>query len=433
MMAASSSHHIDFHWVEPSFSMPSWMLASRQHYFDAFNRNGLPTKKEERFRYTDLSIIQKQLLLLAEHEKSTSKDVVVNNKLTKDTIRLVFRNQLLQPALSDLHLLPDGVIACSLKEAILHHEALVKEVWPAAFDVSQQPLACLNLASFDDGFFLYVSPSIQITQPLHFLHLESNAAGSTINGLQLIIMGDDSKVSLFEEVVASQNQPALINQVCSILLHKNAVFDHVILNDAHNESLYWRTTTVASKECAKASFVSCFLGGKFTRHDLTCCLQSPFSHCSTSAFYRANQSSYIDNHIEIQHLAPHTTSDMLFKGTIADRAKAVFNGRLFVEKNAQKIVAYQANHHLLFSDLAESYSKPELEIYADDVKCKHGATTAAFDSDAIFYLRSRGITEQEAKELLLQAFLQSILDRIVLPSEFVSHIRNSVKDGAHDA
>ncbi len=142
-------------------------------------------------------------------------------------------------------------------------------------------------------------------------------------------------------------------------------------------------------------------------------MQEPGAACQASGFYHLHRAhQYIDHHVEINHVAPHTNSEMVYKGILDNQSRAVFNGRLFVKKDAQKIVAHQANHNLLLSNRAEIYSKPELEIYADDVKCKHGATTGQLDQDALFYMRARGIGYQEAVNILLQGFADEIIDRV---------------------
>lgn len=408
------------------FAMPDWMRLSREQHVASWHKHGLPSRKAEAFRYLDLTPIQQQLSFAP--QQSVTVSVCDMKKRDEASIRLVFQQGELIPTLSDMQLLPKGVIACSLQEALTQHEALVKAVWPEALDLTKQPLACLNLAEFKAAFFLYVPPHVDITMPVHFLHGTSQQPQHA-HTLHLIVMGEGSQARIFEEVA---NDSRFQNHQLSILLEKNAALDHVVLKKADDTALYWRTTNVIIKENARTSFADCFVGGAIMRHDLNARLVEPFAHCATSAFYQARKSSYIDHHIDIQHIAPHTTSDMLFKGTVSDRAKVVFNGRLYVEKNAQKIVAYQANHHLVFSDQAESYSKPELEIYADDVKCKHGATTSAFDQEAIFYLRSRGLSETTAKMLLLDAFIGSIVDCLNLSPALLAHIKETIKGAHHD-
>jgi len=428
-MTALALHDMNLAWVDPAFEMPDWMRESRQQHFNALQQQGFPTKKVEQFRYTDLTRIEQQLSQGTTHHSSSSFQL--NDKLTADSIRFVFRNHVFHPEQSDLHLLPKGVIACTLQEAILHHEPLLKTVWPSSFDAAKYPFACLNLASFQQGFFLYVPKNTILNVPLYFMHVTDQTNTASCHELNLLLLEEGCELALFEEVRGLEHSH-FHNLTQVVLLEKNTRLHHVLLQHTHTQALNYRTSQVALKEGAHTTFVSCLLGGEFTRHDYTCQLHEPFATCNTSSFYHAQNKQYIDNHVEIVHHAHSTTSDMLFKGTLTDQAKVVFNGRLYVEKNAQKIVAHQENHHLLFSNQAESYAKPELEIYADDVKCKHGATTAAFDDDAIFYLRSRGLSEDAAKQLLLNAYVQSILDRVLLPDAFIDHIRLALEDIAHD-
>jgi Fe-S cluster assembly protein SufD len=185
-------------------------------------------------------------------------------------------------------------------------------------------------------------------------------------------------------------------------------------------------TFVFQQKDSCVSLVNFSLGAKFARDDVMVTLQEAGSECRTAGFYRlTNDNQYIDNHINIDHAAPRSCSEMVYKGVLDKKSRAVFNGRLYVGTGAQKIEAQQQNHNLLLSNVAEVYSKPELEIYADDVKCKHGATTGQLDQDALFYLRARGIEKTEAVNLLLQAFAADILQKIT-HADIKAHIEKTV-------
>ena len=205
----------------------------------------------------------------------------------------------------------------------------------------------------------------------------------------------------------------MMNMMTTIHVAKNAKMQHYKIQQEGRKAVHLASHFVHQQQNSTFSHVNFSSGALFARDDLVVQLLESGAECHTGGFYHLRyDQQFIDNHVVINHVAAHSNSDMLYKGIMENKSRAVFNGRLHVEKNAQKILAYQANHNLLLSKDAEVYSKPELEIYADDVKCKHGATTGQLDEQALFYMRSRGIPRHEALSILLQGFAEEIMQRI---------------------
>ena len=201
------------------------------------------------------------------------------------------------------------------------------------------------------------------------------------------------------------------------MVEEAAQLDYYKIQQEGKQAAHIAHTFIQQKQDSSVSAMNFSTGAQFARDDLIISLKESGAECKTSGFYHLfYDNQYIDNHIDIDHVAPRSHSEMLFKGILDHKSRAVFNGRLHVTEGAQKILAYQANHNLLLSNDAEVYSKPELEIYADDVKCKHGATTGQIDQDALFYLQSRGIPHQEAMGMLLQGFAEEVTEKIKLPA-----------------
>lgn len=267
---------------------------------------------------------------------------------------------------------------------------------------------------FIDGLFIYLPDGCRLETPIHLLSLITDDSDFIAQPHHLIILGKQSKMVYTEEHHALVSSAYFMNTVTSIYLHQDAVLEQYKLQRESLNAAHMANTFIYQHKNSEVSLVNITSGGLFSRDDVVVKLQEAGANCKTSGFYRLrHDNQYIDHHIDINHQAPHSQSEMLYKGIADKKSRAVFNGRLHIEKDAQKILAYQANHNLLLSHDAEIYSKPELEIYADDVKCKHGATTGQIDDEALFYLRSRGINKADAINIMLAGFSEEVLKRVI--------------------
>lgn len=391
--------------------MAGWRMIN----MNAFLTQDLPTRKNEYWKYDDLSFLANQHYATAKkvHAKDL-EDVICQHRLRSgDSVLMVLVNGYFMPELSDLTKIREHVIACNMSEALQHHAESVRENMPDNINVQKYPFANLNAANFTDGLFLKIPDNCELNTPIHLLSLIVSDQAFITHPRHMFLLGKNSSITLVEEYFSQENIDYMMNVVTTIHADKNAKLQHYKIQHEGKKAAHFACHFVQQKQNSYYLHVNVSTGAQFARDDVVVQLSEAGAECYTSGFYHLrNDNQSIDNHVDIQHAAPHSNSDMLYKGIMENKSRAIFNGRLHVEKDAQKILAYQANHNLLLSNTAEVYSKPELEIYADDVKCKHGATTGQLDEDALFYLRARGIPKDEALNMLLQAFAEEIMQRV---------------------
>lgn len=408
-------------WLTANFneaqqsSLPDYLLAYQQTQWDAFVAQGLPTRKHERFKYTNLSRLnERQFILSVEKKDASLHEVVKKHQLHQaNSCLIVLVNGFFNNALSVLTDLPQGMIVSSFNQALHDHAELIKRYGLLTINSDYYPFASINGALAQNGFFLYIPPHCTLTAPIHILSLTTEKKEFAAYPKHLMIIGDNSKATFFEEHVSLVDNAYLMNSVSKLVLGKTAQVDYCKLQNDNKHAIHLAHLFVEQQQDSQLTLANFTFGGEIARDDVEISLQASGATCKTAGFYHLQQANqYVDNHLDIKHQAPHTYSEMLYKGIVDSSARAVFNGRLYVQQAAQKIIAYQANHNLLLSKQAEVYSKPELEIYADDVKCKHGASIGQIDEDALFYLRSRGIEKSTALQIILQGFADEVFQRI---------------------
>lgn len=411
-------------WLQPTrldhgeSDAPTWLFEFRQKQWAAFLNNGLPTRKDERWKYADLTFLADKNFSVSKHmDADRLRDVVNQHRLQRDdSILLVLVNGYFMPSLSDMAKLPQQVIACGMRDALQKHAEFIQPYWSENIDTQKYPFASLNAAMSTDGLFFHVPHHCELATPIHLLSLVNDGDEFIAHPRHLFVLGEQSKLTLVEEQFALAEQAYMMNIVTTIIVSKEAQLQHYKIQNEGKRAVQLAHIFVQQMQDSNTTFTNFSVGSTFARDELVVTLKESGADCSTGGFYQLqNENQYIDHHIDIDHDAPHTHSEMLYKGILDNKSRAVFNGRLHVEKDAQKILAYQANHNILLSKNAEVYSKPELEIYADDVKCKHGASIGQIDQDALFYLRSRGIERAEAMNMLLQGFADEILQRVIHP------------------
>lgn len=408
--------HPDF--AKPATDFPAWLQDFRQQHAANFLKYGLPTKAHERFKYMDLSS-------LLDHPLSFATPFATTNLLTSiqqqrlqagANILLVFINGYFQPQLSDSHRLPAGVIACGLKDALTQHAELLKANWPETIDVKKYPFAGLNAASWTDGLFFYLPEQCKLPASLHLLSIVIDREKFIAHPQHIFVLGKNSQLNVVEEHFNSSTLPHLLNMVTHLSVGAGAQLDYVKLQNTSQQTMHLAHTFIQQQQHSEVIYTNFSFGGKLARDDVMVSLKAAHASCTARGFYHLRyDDQYIDHHLDIEHRVPYTASEMLYKGILEKKSRAVFNGRLHVYQQAQKTLAHQANHNLLLAKTAEVYSKPELEIYADDVKCKHGASIGQLDQQALFYLRSRGIEHNEAITMLLQGFAEEVLQLIKHP------------------
>ncbi len=388
--------------------------AARENAMSSFNAVGYPSRKLEDWRYTDLKPIatgQFDPIPDPPPRSATSRTQQLLEQLGLDSedspIVFVDGHPL---AAEQTPTSQDGLEILSLAEA-----------WGSAEDITAdnefdgRPLAALNSAFAVNGVCLRVTDGMRIDRPIHLVFISSERPYVAPQPRIIIDLGLDSTLRVVEHFVSAAECSAWTNVVTQITLRARSELVLYRLQEHGQAHLHTELLTAKLAEDAKLKLGYVDLGGKLVRNDIQVDLAKPGASCELFGLFMAADGQHIDNHIRVDHTAPRTVSQETFRGIIGDRGRGVFNGKVVVHKNAQKIDATQSSDNLLLSDRAEIDTKPELEIYADDVKCSHGATVGQLDENQLFYLRSRGIDDETARGLLTFAFANDILQRLDMP------------------
>jgi Fe-S cluster assembly protein SufD len=314
--------------------------------------------------------------------------------------------------------LPGGVVVCSLAEAIQKQPRLVEAHLARHADYSKHPFTALNTAFLRDGVFVYVPPGMVVEEPIH-LRFQADVSEATPRVWHrrcLVLLGDNSRLTLVESYNGLPGVTYFTNAVTEIVVGAGAVVDHYKVQREGDGAFHQATMQVQVGRAASFASHAVTQGGRWVRNEINAIFEGEGAECTLNGLYQARGEQLVDNHTFIDHAYPHCASHELYKGILDGKARAVFNGKIYVRQDAQKTDAKQTNQTLLLSDDATINTKPQLEIYADDVKCTHGATVGQLDAESIFYLRTRGVGLAEARSLLTYAFANDIIGRIKVPS-----------------
>lgn len=357
-----------------------------------------PTRKTEAWKYTPLNDLLKQSFsTTASAELIDIKPFLIPGL---DAKLLVFINGIFNESLSD-EIISDTITATSIKKAD-------KEKRFNTIADNQTIFTAINTAYFTDGAYIKLSDKTIAEKPIHIIHIatESNAS---IQNRNLIFAGKHSELEVIETFISTRSG-AFINSFSEIFVNENAKLKQ---EKIQNSDVYLiNRAAVYQEKNSKYSINTITLKGSLVRNDITVLVDGENCETILNGLYLPHDKEHVDNHTVVDHLKPHCESKELYKGIIDDKATAVFNGKVFVRQDAQKINAFQSNANILLSDDANVNTKPELEIYADDVKCSHGSTTGQLDEESIFYLRSRGLSEKSAVQMLLHAFTDEVIEKI---------------------
>jgi len=401
------------------------LAQTREAALSRFLTLGFPTTRDEEWRFTSVAPIAERVFTLPQTSPAARhRDIAPLRSGDVFGTELVFVDGRLAPALSSTDALPRGVRAGSLADLIAggadgigSHLARV-----ALFD--RRPFVAFNTAFFADGAYIHVPAHTIVEKPIHVVFIstgETNGPAMS-HPRVLAVLGDDSQAAVVESYAGPDGAEYFTNVVTEIVLGQNAVLDHYKLQHESAQAYHVGTIVLETGRSASCASHSVSLGGALVRNDVIAILAGEGGECTLNGLYLADGQRLIDNHTTIDHAMPHCDSREIYKGILADRARGVFNGKIIVRPDAQKTDAKQTNRALLLSEDAQVNSKPELEIFANDVKCTHGAAVGQLDPDALFYLRSRGFDLAEARHLLIHAFAGDVLNRMPLVA-----VRNGVE------
>lgn len=394
-------HHLD------------WLREARAEAIGRFAQQGFPTLRDEDWKYTNVVAIESGRFNVLPSPNTELLAPLVDAHALPVSHLLVFVNGRLEPGLCRPGRLPPGVVLSSLA---LHLEQAADDledqlaIFPPA-----SAFADLNLAFMADGAYLRLAPGASVKAPIHLLFIASEAT-LAIQSRNLVIAGEGSSAAIVEHHVALDESSYFTNAVSDIVLGPGASIEHHKLQQESAKAFHIATVNVTQAPNSRFVSGSFALGGRLARTGITVSLQGEGAACTLDGLYVTDGRQHIDHHTRIDHRQPRCTSRELYKGVLNGASRAVFSGRVVVHPDAQGSDAMQTNHNLLLSESAEIDTKPQLEIWADDVKCSHGATVGQLDEDQVFYLRSRGIAEMAARALLTRAFAMEVVDRVrVMP------------------
>jgi Fe-S cluster assembly protein SufD len=392
---------------------PRWLQDVRDKAAARFAALGFPTVREEEWRFTNVAPIAARDFRTAEPAmvEASEIDALPYSHLP---FRIVVVNGRFSAELSRLHGLPHGVRAGSLAAAATGHGDVVPRFYAQAADFHARPFVALNTALAADGAYLYIPEGAVLEQPIEILYVAAGdpASAEMIQARTLIVAGERSQSRIVETWVALRGGVYFTNAVTEVFAAESAVVDHYKVQQEGLEAFHIGAMQINAQRSANVSSHSFSLGGKLVRNDVGAVLDGEGAEVTLNGLYLADGDRLIDNHTTIDHAQAHCPSHEIYKGILGGKARAVFNGKIIVRQDAQKTDAKQTNRALLLSDDASINTKPQLEIFADDVKCTHGAAIGQLDDDAIFYLRARGLTYFEARDMLIHAFAGEIIDRV---------------------
>ncbi len=385
----------------------------RKEAIEHFTLIGFPTTKNEEWKYTNVAPIVKQNFHSASGVFSLTEEDVKAFRLTgKDSISLVFENGRFNSSLSSIPELAKGIIVGSLSSYCDH--PVVKEHLAKHASIEQASFVALNTAFVNEGAFIYLPDNTNIYQPIQLIYIhDTRATAVVMYPRNLVVAGKHSKVKIAESYHSiGEIHPGLTNSVTEIIVGENASVEFNKIQQEHSCSNHISHTEAVQARNSVFSICTVTLGGNVVRNNLH--IQLTAENCEThlNGLYITQDKQLVDNHTLVDHAKPNCVSNELYKGILDDHSQGVFNGKVLVREDAQKTNAYQSNKNILLSDDASINTKPQLEIFADDVKCSHGATTGKLDEEALFYLRSRGIGEMKAKAFLNIAFAADVVNNI---------------------
>lgn len=409
----------------------SHIHAIRKDALARFAALGFPTTKNEEWKYTDIFPLTKY------HFKPVLK-YSLNGLTIRDVQRFTFHdlpsfqvvcvNGHFSKELSKLSGLPRGVRVASLADALQSDFAIVQKYLAKFANYENDAFTALNTAFLHDGVSISIPENIILETPIHVLFISTESDSEFVSHPRsLTVVGKNAQASILESYVSLTEATYFNNTVSEIILGENAVLEHDRVQFEGDRAFHISTVQVQQERNSNFTSNSLAFGGLLVRNNINAVLDGEGAECTLNGLYLGTDSQLIDNHTTIDHAKPHCPSHELYKGILSGKSKGVFNGKIKVRKDAQKTDAKQTNKNLVLSDEASIDTKPQLEIFANDVKCTHGATIGQLDEDAIFYLRSRGVSLEKARDILIYAFASDVIDRIK-----IEPLREQLHEIIHD-
>ena len=395
---------------------PRWLSQLRREAMLRFTETGFPTIADEDWRYTNVAS-----LAATPYETAPAPAPAGNFRMDSTTaggegVRCVFLNGRYCAELSHLDEMESRVRVDSLAAVLRNRPEEIEAHLARYVEAERHPFATLNTAFIEDGAVVRVAAGVRIPDPIHLVFLSTGNGGPAFatHPRNLVLAGAGSECSVVEHYVGVGEKAYFSNPVTEVAVGENANLDHYRLQEESPGAHHVSTLEVRQESNSVLRTMSADLGGALTRNDLNVVLGGEGAYAELDGIFITSGEQLVDNHTRIEHAAPHCGSRELYKGILGGRSRGVFRGRIVVQPGAQKTDSEQTNNNLLLSDRALVNTKPQLEIYADEVKCTHGATIGQLDREAIFYMRSRGIDEEMARSILIYGFAEDLIRRVRL-------------------
>jgi Fe-S cluster assembly protein SufD len=405
---------------------PIWLRQLRESAIESFRELGFPTTHDEDWKYTNLDSLTS---VPFHHGNGLVKNLTANEVFAlaladAESQRMVFINGRYSPELSSLRRLPAGVRVESIAAALSKDDGLLERHLGRYTRIREQPFVALNTALTEDGALVVVPKNCKLPEPIHLIFVSVvNGGAVAYHPRNLMIAEGGAEAQIVETYIGLGTGNYFVNPVSEVVGEEDAVIDHHRLQRESIRGFHIGALEARLNRSSNITAHAITLGGGLVRNDVHAVLAGEGSECVLNGLYVLDGKQHVDNSTEIEHTKPKATSLELYKGILGGSARGVFNGKILVHKDAQKTNARQTNKNLLLSADAVVNTKPQLEIYADDVKCSHGSTIGQLDRDALFYLRSRGLGREEAQSLLSYAFASEVVGKIK-----VDYLRQKLND-----
>lgn len=392
----------------------AWFTPTRKAAMARFIELGFPTPADEDWRYTNVSSIAGTTYTGPQPTVELGLTLSVESlRISMDIPLLVLVNGRVSPKLSSLRTLPQGVRFGSLREAMEREDASVRSHLARYARHMDHAFTALNTALFEDGALVEIEAGAIIERPIHVVHLLTGAAHpQVVNSRSLIVCGANSQATVIETYISDAAGEPFHNVATEIVAKEFSVVDYYKITREGDRSAHIGTLQLYQQRQSNVHAFAGTFGGGLVRHNINTVLDGEGCDCGLNGLYMVDGRQHVDNHLVVTHAQPHCDSREYFKGILDGHGAGIFSGKIIVKPGAQKTDAKQTNASLLLSRDAQVESKPQLEIFADDVKCTHGATIGQMNDEAVFYLRSRGIDENSARGLLVYAFANDVLVRV---------------------
>ena len=391
----------------------------RADAIESFKKLGFPNKKAEDYKYTNVKEVFEKDYIFSFHPQKIEfeiDDIFTCDIPDLDTRVIILLNGFYHNPDESLTRLENGIVYGSMSAASREFPDIFKKYYGKHADYKLSGITALNTAFAQDGVFIYVPDNVRTSKPLQIINLLLSDQPLMVNHRNLFIMGENAQASIVICDHTLSSHHFLTNSVTEIVAKKNSIFDLTRVQNEHDGSSQITSSYIYQEASSNVSSNYITLHGGMVRNNLNVDLDGEHAENHSLGISLADKEQHVDNFTLINHLKPNCMSNQLYKLILDDNAIGVFNGKIHVFHEAQKTLAYQKNNNILLSDTSTMHSKPQLEIYADDVKCSHGSTIGQLDEDALFYLRSRGIPEKESRMLMLYAFAHEVISTIKVPA-----------------